>query len=119
MRKMQELVDGWLANTDDKILIFRCANLKAIQPAAHSIPSRSQFTSFLDLISIQLNARGIAHAVYDGRMSREAKEDAVTDFKSRQGPRVMLLSIKSGNVGLNLTCANKVRRCFRSAKCLD
>lgn len=50
-------------------------------------------------------------------MSREEKDEAVSDFKRRGGPRVMLLSIKAGNVGLNLVCANKVSREKSTCEC--
>jgi len=41
-------------------------------------------------------------------MSRLAREEAVTQFKKRNGPSVMLISLKCGGVGLNLVEANRV-----------
>lgn len=50
MRRMQELVDDWLANTDDKILIFRCAISRPfslqLTPSPLAANSRPFWTSF-------------------------------------------------------------------------
>ncbi|MBI4612905.1 MAG: SWF/SNF helicase family protein, partial [Planctomycetes bacterium] len=39
---------------------------------------------------------------------RPAREQIVARFQSPDGPRVLLLSLKAGGVGLNLTAANHV-----------
>jgi SNF2 family DNA or RNA helicase len=68
----------------------------------------SQFTSFLDFLEVPLNDRGIEYRRYDGSMSTKDREDAVMDFKTKPRIRIMLISLKAGNAGLNLNCASQV-----------
>jgi SNF2 family DNA or RNA helicase len=68
----------------------------------------SQFTSFLDFLEVPLNDRNISYRRYDGSMSTKDREDAVMDFRTQPGIRLMLISLKAGNAGLNLSCASQV-----------
>ncbi|KAL1976584.1 hypothetical protein VTN31DRAFT_2866 [Thermomyces dupontii] len=97
----------------------------------------SQFTTFLDLIGPQLTRAGIKFLRLDGTMSQKARAEVIKQFtnmemyeedeldedydleqklaqrKSAQGgasstPDVLLISLKAGGVGLNLTAANNV-----------
>ncbi|KAI0797419.1 P-loop containing nucleoside triphosphate hydrolase protein [Irpex lacteus] len=45
---------------------------------------------------------------YDGSMNRGAREAVLARFRQPGGPRVILISMKCGGVGLNLTSANRV-----------
>ena len=45
---------------------------------------------------------------YDGSLSRTARDELVTAFQNGQGPGAMVLSLKAGGTGLNLTSANHV-----------
>ncbi|ELU42195.1 SNF2 family DNA-dependent ATPase [Rhizoctonia solani AG-1 IA] len=45
---------------------------------------------------------------YDGQMKREEREHALSRFKKQGGPKIILISLKCGGVGLNLTEANRV-----------
>ncbi|TCD62159.1 DNA helicase rad5 [Steccherinum ochraceum] len=69
----------------------------------------SQFTSFLDLIQAVLERERIPWYRFDGTMDIKKRQAAVTGFKepSRE-PKVMIISLKAGGVGLNLTNANHV-----------
>jgi hypothetical protein len=66
----------------------------------------SQWTSFLDLIEPTLRERGISFARIDG--STVDRDTVMRDFQSPEGPSVLLLSLKAGGVGLNLTAADHV-----------
>ncbi|MCC7440312.1 MAG: DEAD/DEAH box helicase [Bdellovibrionales bacterium] len=68
----------------------------------------SQWTSFLDLISATLNARGISHSRLDGSTAAPERARIVTEYQSDGGPPVLLLSLKAGGVGLTLTAADHV-----------
>ena len=68
----------------------------------------SQFTTFLDLIEIPIDQRGWLYKRYDGSMSAKARTEAVEDFKSQGKYQIMLVSLKAGNAGLNLTAANNI-----------
>ncbi|KAI0828919.1 SNF2 family N-terminal domain-containing protein [Trametes gibbosa] len=69
----------------------------------------SQFTSFLDLIQIVLERENLAWYRFDGSMDIKKRNEAVTGFKaaSREA-KVLIVSLKAGGVGLNLTNANHV-----------
>ncbi|KAL5496134.1 hypothetical protein ACEPAH_3051 [Sanghuangporus vaninii] len=68
----------------------------------------SQWTSMLDLVEAYLKESGVQVLRYDGRMNRLARVDSVARFKKPNGPPIMLVSLKCGGVGLNLTVANRV-----------
>ena len=46
--------------------------------------------------------------VYSGRMSQSARVEAVEAFQNDGGRRIMLVSLKAGGLGLNLTAASRV-----------
>jgi len=66
----------------------------------------SQWTSLLDLIEPHLTAAGIAFTRLDGTTVDRAA--VVSEFQDEAGPPVMLLSLKAGGTGLNLTAADHV-----------
>ena len=66
----------------------------------------SQWTSFLDLIEPELTRLGIAFVRLDG--STRDRGAVVDAFQSGDGPPVMLISLKAGGTGLNLTAADHV-----------
>ncbi|KAJ3295008.1 DNA helicase rad5 [Rhizoclosmatium sp. JEL0117] len=69
----------------------------------------SQFTSMLDLVEKGLKANGMSSFKrYDGKMSTSDRADAIEAFFSQDDIPLMLVSLKAGSVGLNLTCACRV-----------
>ncbi|HEU4731527.1 MAG TPA: DEAD/DEAH box helicase [Kofleriaceae bacterium] len=66
----------------------------------------SQWTSLLDLIEPHLRAAGIGFVRLDGTTVDRA--GVVATFQADGGPPVMLLSLKAGGTGLNLTAADHV-----------
>jgi SNF2 family DNA or RNA helicase len=66
----------------------------------------SQWTSLLDLIEPHLHASGIGFVRLDG--STVDRAGVVAQFQADDGPPVMLLSLKAGGTGLNLTAADHV-----------
>jgi superfamily II DNA or RNA helicase len=66
----------------------------------------SQWTSLLDLIEPHLNSGGIPFVRLDG--STVDRASVVNQFQADTGPPVMLLSLKAGGTGLNLTAADHV-----------
>jgi SNF2 family DNA or RNA helicase len=51
---------------------------------------------------------GVPIACYDGSLARGVRDRLVTDFQTGTGPGAMVLSLKAGGTGLNLTAANHV-----------
>jgi SNF2 family DNA or RNA helicase len=66
----------------------------------------SQWTSLLDLIEPHLRAANIEFVRLDG--STVDRAGVVDKFQAPGGPPVMLLSLKAGGTGLNLTAADHV-----------
>ncbi|KAI4385804.1 hypothetical protein MLD38_003797 [Melastoma candidum] len=68
----------------------------------------SQWTGMLDLVENSLNQNLIQYRRLDGRMSLAARDRAVKDFNSDPEVLVMLMSLKAGNLGLNMVAASHV-----------
>lgn len=66
----------------------------------------SQWTSFLDLMEPALQTAGLAYLRLDGSTTDRA--GIVSRFQDDGGPPVLLMSLKAGGVGLNLTAADHV-----------
>ncbi|KAI1279466.1 hypothetical protein F5Y07DRAFT_387588 [Xylaria sp. FL0933] len=68
----------------------------------------SQFTSFLDLMEIPISDDGYNYRRYDGSMPNGDRDAAVDDFMKKPEVKVMLVSLRCGNAGLNLYAATRV-----------
>jgi len=66
----------------------------------------SQWTGLLDRVEPGLNERGIPFLRLDGSTVKRA--DVVRDFQAADGPPVLLISLRAGGTGLNLTAADHV-----------
>ena len=87
-------------------------HLKAIRKASPYTKSVvfSQFTSFLDLIAPALTRAGIPYLRFDGSMNQKLRASTINEFSSSTSKKgmVLLLSLRAGGVGLNLTAARRV-----------
>ena len=102
------LLPGQKADTSGKVE----ALLESLETAAadgHKALVFSQWTSLLDLIEPALNNAGIPYTRLDG--STRDRGEVVEKFQSEDGPPVMLISLKAGGTGLNLTAADHVFLC--------
>ncbi|KAH7910699.1 SNF2 family N-terminal domain-containing protein [Hygrophoropsis aurantiaca] len=68
----------------------------------------SQWTTMLDKIEDALEAVGIRYDRLDGTMKRDDRTRAMDALKRDPGCEVLLVSLKAGGVGLNLTAAQRV-----------
>lgn len=68
----------------------------------------SQFTSFLDLMEIPISDDGYNYRRYDGSMPNGDRDAAVDDFMKKPEVKIMLVSLRCGNAGLNLYAATRV-----------
>ncbi|GAA5997106.1 hypothetical protein JCM5350_005383 [Sporobolomyces pararoseus] len=80
----------------------------------------SQWTSHLDRIEAALHEEKITTCRFDGSMRQEKREQVIKSFTApnkeavaglkadKKSPMVMLLSLKAGALGLNLTIASQV-----------
>jgi superfamily II DNA or RNA helicase len=102
------LVPGQKAETSSKVE----ALVEALETAAaegHKALVFSQWTSLLDLIEPALARAELSFARLDG--STRDRGAVVARFQSDDGPPVMLVSLKAGGSGLNLTAADHVFLC--------
>ncbi|KAJ7225691.1 SNF2 family N-terminal domain-containing protein [Mycena pura] len=68
----------------------------------------SQWTSMLDKIEDALEAAGIQYDRLDGTMKRDERTRSMDALKYNPACEVLLVSLKAGGVGLNLTAAQRV-----------
>ena len=68
----------------------------------------SQFTSLLDLLEVPIAAQHWGYQRYDGSMTAAARNEAVLDFMEKKECKIILVSLKAGNAGLNLTAGSQV-----------
>jgi hypothetical protein len=102
------LVPGQTAESSSKVE----ALLEALASAAadgHKALVFSQWTSFLDLIEPHLRRADIAFTRLDG--STRDRAGVTAAFQAKDGPPVLLASLKAGGTGLNLTAADHVFLC--------
>lgn len=101
------LVPGQPPRTEPSSKIQRL--LVALEDAAtdgHKALVFSQWTSLLDRVQVELERAAIGFVRLDGA-TRDRKA-VVDEFQDDGGPPVMLLSLKAGGTGLNLTAADHV-----------
>ncbi len=69
----------------------------------------SQFTSMLDLLERRLQEAGLSYYRIDGSVTGAKRQEIVNQFQEPENKvPVLLISLKAGNAGLNLTAADYV-----------
>ena len=99
------LIPGQQAEDSSKLQRLLAA-LEQVQADGHRALVFSQWTSLLDLVEPHLRRAGVGFNRLDGR-TRD-RQSVVETFQREDGPTVMLLSLKAGGTGLNLTAADHV-----------
>ncbi|NXG88177.1 HLTF factor, partial [Stercorarius parasiticus] len=99
----------WISSSKINALMHALIEFRRDNPTAKCLVV-SQFTTFLSLIENPLKESGFAFTRLDGSMAQKKRAEAIQCFQSSQAgsPTVMLLSLKAGGVGLNLTAASRV-----------
>ncbi|WP_151641447.1 DEAD/DEAH box helicase [Corynebacterium sp. 11A] len=88
--RLVELIDAALDN-GEKMLVF------------------TQYRAFGDILVPYLSEHvGREVPFLHGGVSQKGRDRMVTEFQSEEGPPIMVLSLKAGGTGLNLTAANIV-----------
>lgn len=96
-----------LSSAKISTLLTQLKRLKKAEPTTKSVVF-SQFTSFLDLLAPALSAAGITWLRFDGSMAQKERAKVLAEFESKTKFTILLLSLRAGGVGLNLTCAKRV-----------
>jgi SNF2 family DNA or RNA helicase len=99
------LVPGQSAESSSKVDLL-VDRISQASEDGHKALVFSQWTSLLDRVEPQLRAEGIAFERLDG--STRDRGGVVGRFQADSGPPVMLISLRAGGTGLNLTAADHV-----------
>ncbi|KAI9318131.1 SNF2 family N-terminal domain-containing protein [Dichotomocladium elegans] len=108
-RTQVEHLTGPAMTTSTKIKTM----LEVLEDTRRRFPSEktiifSQFTSMLDLMEDPLKRAGFKYCRYDGSMTNQLREKSLDTLRTDPECSVMLISLKCGSLGLNLTAANHV-----------
>ncbi|EFP74968.2 uncharacterized protein PGTG_01561 [Puccinia graminis f. sp. tritici CRL 75-36-700-3] len=68
----------------------------------------SEFKRFLQIIEIALNERGIQFTTHYGKMDNDTRRKNLEYFRRDVSCKVLLATIKTAGVGIDLRCAHKV-----------
>ncbi|CAR25823.1 ZYRO0A08932p [Zygosaccharomyces rouxii] len=92
-------------------LLKHCSILQETSPG-EQIVVFSQFSSFLDILETELANTFLGNGVkvykFDGRLNLKERAAVLENFSTKDfdNQKVLLMSLKTGGVGLNLTCAS-------------
>ncbi len=76
--------------------------------AKHKILLFSGFTSMFDILTKELEQRGIEYSMLTGQTKVDTRIEMVDEFNKDDNIKVFLISLKAGGTGLNLTGADMV-----------
>ena len=99
------LLPGHTASTSTKVTLL-LERLEEAVADGHKALVFSQWTALLDRIEPHLRAAGIAFTRLDGTTRDRAS--VVHSFQDEAGPPIMLVSLRAGGTGLNLTAADHI-----------
>jgi superfamily II DNA or RNA helicase len=106
----------WNYINDDKPLEGRSGKLARLEEIVEAVFAAGEkvlvFTHFAEwgqkLAEYLTERTGTKVDCYHGGLTRVARDQIVADFESREGSAVLVLSLKAGGTGLNLTAASHV-----------
>jgi len=106
----------WAYQNDDLPLAGRSGKLARLEEIIDAVFAAGErilvFTHFatwgVRLAEYLSERTGIPVACYHGGLSRGARDRLIEDFQHGEGPGALVLSLKAGGTGLNLTAASHV-----------
>ncbi len=98
---------AWGLNIERAKLELLADMLPALVEEGRRVLVFSQFTELLELIAAQLQAQALPFLCLTGKTPTRERGSVVQRFQAQEVP-VLLLSLKAGGVGLNLTAADTV-----------
>jgi SNF2 family DNA or RNA helicase len=114
---LKQICDHPAAYTgDDEPLEGRSGKLERLEEIIDSVFSSGErllvfthFASWGQRLADYLTAKtGVKISCYHGGLARGARDAMVAEFQEGTGPGALVLSLKAGGTGLNLTAANHV-----------
>ncbi|KAJ4978224.1 hypothetical protein NE237_009004 [Protea cynaroides] len=94
---------NWVESSKVAFLLQELENLRSC--GSKSIVF-SQWTAFLDLLQIPLSRNNLTFVRLDGTLSQQQREKVIQQFSEDKDILVLLMSLKAGGVGINLTAAS-------------
>jgi SNF2 family DNA or RNA helicase len=102
--------------SDDRPLAGRSGKLARLEEIVESVFAAGErilvFTHFAEwgkkLADHLTEVTGVPIACYHGGLARGARDRLITTFQEGEGPGALVLSLKAGGTGLNLTAASHV-----------
>ncbi|KAF6819465.1 SWI/SNF family DNA-dependent ATPase [Colletotrichum musicola] len=104
---MKYLSHHWLISAK----VRACMDLvRKIQETGEKTIIFSQWTMLLDLLQVAIKKEGLGidYCRYTGEMTMSQRDDSAFRFTSDPDKKVMLVSLRAGNAGLNLVAASNV-----------
>ena len=81
--------------------------VKELVESDNSVLVFTNFILTLDTLKNELIKKGIAPLSITGKLAQKKREEVLTEFNT-EGPKALLMTLKTGGVGLNLTKANYI-----------
>uniref|UniRef100_A0A6N2LKI9 RING-type domain-containing protein n=1 Tax=Salix viminalis TaxID=40686 RepID=A0A6N2LKI9_SALVM len=102
-RFQMDIEKNWVESSKIVALLQELENLRS--SGSKSILF-SQWTAFLDLLQIPLSRSNISFVRLDGTLNQQQRERVIKQFSEDDSILVLLMSLKAGGVGINLTAAS-------------
>ncbi|CAH9072757.1 unnamed protein product [Cuscuta europaea] len=97
-----DIEKNWVESSKVTALLYELEQLRTLNSKSIVF---SQWTAFLDLLQIALARKGIPFLRLDGTLNQQHRERVIKTFSEEESVLVLLMSLKAGGVGLNLTAA--------------
>ncbi|KAJ8568436.1 hypothetical protein K7X08_027969 [Anisodus acutangulus] len=94
---------NWVESSKVSSLLYELKRLRSV--GSKSIVF-SQWTAFLDLLQIPISRSNIPFVRLDGTLNQQQREKVIKKFSEEDDISVLLMSLKAGGVGINLTAAS-------------
>ncbi|WVZ75201.1 hypothetical protein U9M48_023282 [Paspalum notatum var. saurae] len=95
--------ENWVESSKISALL---QELEVLRSAGSKSIVFSQWTAFLDLLQIPLSRNNFSFVRLDGTLNLQQREKVIKEFSEDKGILVLLMSLKAGGVGINLTAAS-------------
>ncbi|MFQ6632546.1 hypothetical protein Gotur_010058 [Gossypium turneri] len=112
---IEEVVDGIRRGENTECPIcMESADDPVLTPCAHRMCRECLLSSWRTpalgsyLLEIPLKRKGIGFLRFDGKLAQKQRERVLKEFNDTREKLVLLMSLKAGGVGLNLTAASNV-----------
>ncbi|KAF5819755.1 putative DNA helicase chromatin remodeling SNF2 family [Helianthus annuus] len=98
-----DIEKNWVESTKVSALLHE---LESFRSSGSKSIVFSQWTAFLDLLQIPFARNNISFVRLDGTLNQQQREKVIKQFSEENDIMVLLMSLKAGGVGINLTAAS-------------